>query len=471
MRSGARRRSPRARRRRADPAQPDPVVVGEHAGLREAGGARGVLQVRQRSRPRSPPAERSCGKDSEPSSATSMTRTVHERRPRRTRTSGDESGALGVGEQHPGSRVAQHEGEVGALVGAVDRYGDRAGLENGEPDDRPVHDVGQHDRDPVVRLGRRRPRSAGAPGGRSRRRSPRSVQDHSPKRRNSRSPASCARRASSPVRVGTAGSSPICSAGTTGWLVTSGRHCGAPLLQQSGRLADDPGQRRVGALHPLGMPLDTEDRVPRAARSPRRRRRWSGRSRRRPMPQRSTAWWCQELVIASPPKRPAAIEPGSKETRWSTVPSVGATSGDRWLTGSAAKVRDEGAAEGDVEHLQAAAHAEHRDAPVECGPDDGHLVLVALEVVDHRVGPRVDVADDRGVAAPAGRVHVLATGDDDTREPVADVCRVGVVGQVHRQPAGLGDPRREVRHGGVDAPVAVPLVGIPRSGRAGSGAR
>ena len=75
------------------------------------------------------------------------------------------------------------------------------------------------------------------------------------------------------------------------------------------------------------------------------------------------------------------------------MPSVGATLLRQVAHGSRREVRDERAPQCDVEHLQPTAHTEDGDPPVEGSAGDGHLVLVALAVVDHRVGPWVDAAD------------------------------------------------------------------------------
>ena len=62
----------------------------------------------------------------------------------------DERGVRGVGEDHPGTGVPEHEFQVSTLIRRVHRHRDAAGLEDREPGDRPLHHVGQHDRDPVA---------------------------------------------------------------------------------------------------------------------------------------------------------------------------------------------------------------------------------------------------------------------------------------------------------------------------------
>ena len=95
---------------------------------------------------------------------------------------------------------------------------------------------------------------------------------------------------------------------------------------------------------------------------------------------------------------------------------------------------------------------------VERGAHERDLERVPLGVVDHRIIPRIHVTDHRRIATPVRGMNVLTAGDDHAGQPVAQRLRVGVVGQVHRNPTGPGDPLREVGHEGVGEQVTVALV-------------
>ncbi len=101
------------------------------------------------------------------------------------------------------------------------------------------------------------------------------------------------------------------------------------------------------------------------------------------------------------------------------------------------EVGDEGSAEGDHEHLQAAAHPEQRYAGSRGGVDQSDLVVVARPV---------DVQRRRGVAAVAGGVHVGAAGEDEGVDQVEQVD--GPAGREdQRPPARGGAPGRRTRGG------------------------
>ena len=95
----------------------------------------------------------------------------------------------------------------------------------------------------------------------------------------------------------------------------------------------------------------------------------------------------------------------------------------------------QGSAEGDVDHLRAAADAEHRYPAVQGSSQQSELPLVAF--VGGLLGRRVRLL------AVGGRVDVLAAGEDQTVEPtdhlLGDRTVDGLWRQQHGDAAGPGD--------------------------------
>ena len=101
------------------------------------------------------------------------------------------------------------------------------------------------------------------------------------------------------------------------------------------------------------------------------------------------------------------------------------------------EVREEGSAEGDHEHLQAATHAQQRYAGRRGGVHQSDLVVV----------PRpLDVQRRRALAAVAGRVHVAAAGENERVDQVEQVD--GPAGREDQRPPARGGDPVGVRAGG-----------------------
>ena len=107
------------------------------------------------------------------------------------------------------------------------------------------------------------------------------------------------------------------------------------------------------------------------------------------------------------------------------------------------------AAEGDVQQLRAAAHAQHRQASIERGADQRQLPLVAARLDLAELGMRI--------LAVQRRIGVGATGHHQTVEAADHVDRVGVAGQLHGQTADRRDPLR------VLAEMQVDLLAVQRA--------
>ena len=130
------------------------------------------------------------------------------------------------------------------------------------------------------------------------------------------------------------------------------------------------------------------------------------------------------------------------------------------------EVLHEAAAEGDVQQLGAAAHAQHRQPSFERGADQRQLPLVAVGLGLAQLGMRV-LAVER-------RVGVGAAGHHQPVETADHVDGVGVAGELDGQPADSSDPLRVLAEVEVDllaseralGQVRDPLDGPTPSGEA-----